>query len=110
MSTEDRHERSRVYDHIAPLVLEFAAAYTGKQFHAEDLRRFVLKHAPAVAPNSPYRILYELKREGRLNYKVISRSQSLYQFTPIEPPLVKVYRSPAPSMFRPPTQPRDYRR
>jgi hypothetical protein len=50
-----------------------------QEFHVEDVRQHVLKRV-VVAPNSPYRILYELRREGRLDYKVLNRRQSLYRF------------------------------
>lgn len=78
MSVNDA-ERARVYATIAPLVLEFANARAGQEFHVEDLRRHVLQHV-VVAPNSPYRIMYELQREKKLSYTVVNRRQSLYRF------------------------------
>jgi len=35
---------------------------------------------PGIAPDSPGRILRELRLRGWLNYVVINRRQSLYQF------------------------------
>jgi hypothetical protein len=77
------HERERVYGKIAPLILSFHSINLGKSFHAEDLRRYVLFFAPDIAPDSPGRILRELRLEGKLNYVVINRRDSLYQFRSI---------------------------
>jgi hypothetical protein len=74
------HERHRVYGKIAPLIMLFARDHAGQQFHVEDLRRFVKVCAPDIAPDSPGRILRELRLERRLDYVVINRRQSLYQF------------------------------
>ena len=73
-------ERARVYGRIAPLIMYFAEVRAGQQFHVEELRRFVITNAPDIAPDSPGRILRELRLDGRLNYVVINRRQSLYQF------------------------------
>ena len=77
---DDPEERGRVYGRIAPLILMFSRDNAGKQFHAEELRRYVLRAAPDIAPGSPDRILRELRLEGKLDYVVINRRQSLYQF------------------------------
>lgn len=76
----DREERRRVYSKIAPVIMDYAGLYAGKAFHAEDLRRTVLLYAPEIAPDSPGRILRLLRQEGKLNYVVINRRDSLYQF------------------------------
>jgi len=75
-------ERARVYGILAPLIMAFHVHNAGKQFHIEDLRRYVLEFAPsgAIAPDSPGRILREMRLEGKLNYVVLNRRQSLYQF------------------------------
>jgi hypothetical protein len=80
---DDPQERGRVYGRIAPLILTFAIEHAGRQFHAEDLRRYVLRIAPETAPDSPGRILRELRLERRLDYVVLNRRQSLYQFRTI---------------------------
>ena len=46
----------------------------------EELRQYVELHAPDIAPDSPGRILRELRLDGLLNYEVINRRDSLYQF------------------------------
>ena len=77
---DDREERRRVYGRIAPLIIAFADEHAGGTFHAEDLRIYVRDRAPEIAPDSSSRILRELRLEGRLDYEVLNRRQSLYQF------------------------------
>ena len=85
MSDDDREERARVFARIAPIILAFKAERPDGAFHAEELRDYVIERVPEIAPDSPGRIL-RLLRQGRLlNYVVINRRQSLYQFRPIEP-------------------------
>lgn len=83
----DKDERARVYGKIAPVILQFSAHYAGMQFHVEELRTFVTLFAPEVAPDSPGRILRQLRQEGKLNYVVLNRRQSLYQFRTRKYPL-----------------------
>jgi hypothetical protein len=53
----------------------------------EELRRFVQAQMKGkVAPGSPERILRQLRQQGELNYKVVSRRQSLYKVVPVERP------------------------
>ena len=85
MSEEDREERSRVYAKIAPLIMEFHSLHAGALFHVEQLRVFVRESVPEIAPDSPGRILRALRLEGRLNYMVINRRDSLYQFCAVMP-------------------------
>lgn len=82
MNKDNDHpeERARVFSRIAPIVMMFAREHAGQQFHVEQLRRFVDAHAQEVAPDSPGRILRELRLRGSLNYVVLNRRQSLYQF------------------------------
>lgn len=75
-------ERNRVYGRIAPLILTFYRDNAGRQFHAEQLRIYTRSYAPDIAPDSPGRILRELRLEGKLDYVVLNRGQSLYQFRP----------------------------
>jgi hypothetical protein len=77
---DDKEERARVYGKIAPVILAYARDHAGQTFHVEQLRRHVLGHAPEIAPDSPGRILRELRLARKLNYVVLNRRQSLYQF------------------------------
>ncbi|MET0653678.1 MAG: hypothetical protein ABWY63_14300 [Hyphomicrobiaceae bacterium] len=73
-------ERARVFTRIAPVILTFRAERGFNTFHAEELRDYVIERLPDIAPDSPGRILRELRLLGRLDYVVINRRQSLYQF------------------------------
>ena len=85
MSDDAPAERERVFARIAPLIMDFHELHAGGLFHAEELRRFVLEAAPEIAPASPDRILRELRLIGKLDYVVINRRQSLYQFRHLRP-------------------------
>jgi hypothetical protein len=85
MSDDDRSERERVYARIAGTILQFQREHPTGTFHVEELREYVTALAPDIAPDSPGRILRLLREEGKLNYVVISRSASLYQFRSVEP-------------------------
>jgi hypothetical protein len=73
-------DRARVYTKIAPLIRAFGVLHAGETFHVEDLRMFVMQHEPDIAPDSPGRILRALRQEGHLDYIVVNRRDSLYQF------------------------------
>ena len=77
-------ERARVFARIAPIVMLFRYENPDGLFHIEDLREYVIEREPGIAPDSPGRILRELRLQGRLNYVVLNRRQSLYQFRPVE--------------------------
>lgn len=79
-------ERRRVYKKIAPLIMEYATTRVGRMFHAEDLYRSILDQNPDVAPDSPGRILRLLRRKGYLNYVIVDRGDSLYQFLEVADP------------------------
>lgn len=85
MSTDDREERARVYARIAPLIMDFHMLFAGEMFHVEQLRQYVRSQVPDIAPDSPGRILRALRLEGSLNYVIVNRRQSLYQFRAVEP-------------------------
>jgi hypothetical protein len=80
MTDDAPEERARVFSRIAPVILQFKAEQPDSTFHAEDLRDYVIGRLPDIAPDSPGRILRELRLLGYLNYVVINRRQSLYQF------------------------------
>ncbi|KKL12521.1 hypothetical protein LCGC14_2534910 [marine sediment metagenome] len=83
--TSDRQERARVRSRIGSLIMEFC--YYNQGFYMEDLRRFVERRLDgAIAPDSPGRILRQLRQQKLLNYKIVSRRQSLYRVVPVERP------------------------
>lgn len=81
MST--RQELVRVQDRIGDAVLAFQQQHPGGPWHMDALRRFVERSVGAVAPASPDRILRALRAAGRVNYRVVSRSKSLYEWQPV---------------------------
>ena len=80
---DDPEERARVYGKLAPLIMAYYHEDHGRSFHADDLLLYVLDYVPDVAPDSPGRILRQLRQEGKLYYVVINRRESLYQFRPL---------------------------
>ena len=90
-SSTDSQERARVRSRIGKLILEFChfqfGTFADAEFYMEDLRGYVEKRVQgAIAPDSPGRILRQLRQQRQLNYKVISRSKSLYRVVPVERP------------------------
>ena len=88
MVTSDREERARVRSRIGKLILEFCWELQARpsmsshndEFHMEELRRWVEERVGGkIAPDSPGRVLRELRRKGFINYRVVNRSRSLYQ-------------------------------
>ncbi|MCB7130325.1 MAG: hypothetical protein J3T61_12400 [Candidatus Brocadiales bacterium] len=81
----DRQERERVRSRIGSLILEFCRQ--NKTFFMEELRSYVGRNlVGCIAPDSPGRILRQLRQQGELNYKVVLRRQSLYRVVPVERP------------------------
>ena len=78
--SDSPEDRERVFDRIAPLILDFAHVVGARTFHAEELRLYVNSRTTNIAPGSPDRILRLMRQAGQLDYEVISRSESLYQF------------------------------
>ena len=72
-----QEEIARVGKKISHLVVTFCQKR--RLFRAEELRDYVRSIAPEIAPDSPGRILRDLRLRGRLKYTVLSRSGSLYQ-------------------------------
>lgn len=76
--TTQQHHLSHVADRIAATVLEFCRRHKGRQFTGDELRSYVsLRHI--FAPESPGRILRELKKRGDVDYELVSRAASLYR-------------------------------
>ena len=71
----------RVKDRIGDVVWRFCKARVGRSFHAETLVRHVMAFTPKCAPDSPSRILRDLRKAGAVSYVVVSRAQSLYRVT-----------------------------
>ncbi len=77
--TEQTANLNRVSEKIRSIVRAFFADKAhGRQFTINELTRFVSLRE-SVAPDSPGRIMRALRREGSIDYEVVSRSKSLYR-------------------------------
>jgi hypothetical protein len=54
------------------------------QFHIDELRQFVEAHTGPIAPDSPGRILRQLRKRGIVSYEIVNRSQSLYRINHLQ--------------------------
>ena len=79
----------RVTSRIAKAIMEFIEVAQRRKFstitnddghfYADDLREHVTARVGTIAPGSADRILRLLRKRGIVNYRVVSRSQSLYE-------------------------------
>ena len=74
---EQTENLQRVSLRISAAIVAFIG--TGRSFHADELRRHVTAQVGAVAPGSADRILRDLRQKGIVDYRVVSRHQSLYR-------------------------------
>jgi hypothetical protein len=74
---EQTENLTRVKSRIAGAVVEFCRSRLRSKFTMTELVAFVVA-AVGGAPDSPSRILRELRREGVVDYEVVSRAQSVY--------------------------------
>jgi hypothetical protein len=77
---EQEENLERVYSVIAPTILVFKELRESHTFHMEDLRQFVIREHPNISPDSPSRILRDMRQKKVCNYVVLNRHQSLYMF------------------------------
>jgi hypothetical protein len=74
---EQQEQLERVSARIARPIITFCKEH--KRFHADELRRYVVAEIGVTAPGSADRVLRDLRQQGRLNYRVVSRRESLYE-------------------------------
>ncbi len=75
-------EKQRVAKDIAPAIIQFCKnriASGQHQFRMQDLLAYVRVMAGPAAPDSPSRILRDLRDTGKLYYLVVNRRRSLYR-------------------------------
>ena len=76
----DSAELTRVSNKIKTLIIEFLLKVGEKnRFHMHDLQEYVSKNT-SIAPDSPSRVLRDLKSKKVIKYRLISRANSLYEF------------------------------
>lgn len=91
MSEQDDN-LDRVSARIGAAIFDFYAWHVQAgelEFHAEDMRRWVIRSVGMVAPGSPDRVMRDLRQSGAINYQVLDRASSLYRIEtePPRPPL-----------------------
>lgn len=74
---EQREHLDRVSSRIGAAVLEFCLAH--RQFRAGELHRHVERATGVSAPASADRILRSLRQRHVVDYRVVSRRESLYE-------------------------------
>lgn len=75
---EQSDNLERVSERISGSILRFWDR-TVPEFFAEELRQHVANECGYVAPGSADRILRDLRQRKVINYRVVSRSKSLYE-------------------------------
>jgi hypothetical protein len=81
----DSPHLQRVSDRIAPAVVRFCRGRVGRTFHSIDLLHYVRILDPTVAPDSPSRILRELRQRGTVDYQLVDRRASQYRVVGVKP-------------------------
>lgn len=77
-ASEQDQQLARVGGRIADLVVAFCRQRVGAEFHVAELLGHVERYEQ-VAPDSPRRILGQLRRAGQVDVELVSRSRSLYR-------------------------------
>lgn len=80
--TGDR-ELARVDDALRARVLDFCRDRIFDTFRMDELTKWVSLRV-RCAPDSPGRILRQLRKEGKVTYELISRRESLYAVHSVE--------------------------
>jgi hypothetical protein len=76
---EQADNLQRIYGRVGQAILAFFAEHASQRFHLIELLRYIRQVVREVAPDSPGRIMRLLRRHGRIDYAVVSRSESLYE-------------------------------
>lgn len=63
-------------------VLAFARSRENRNFYISELLTYVRLVLPGTAPDSPSRVLRQLRAKGRIFYHVVRRDLSLYRMDP----------------------------
>ena len=80
LPSEQAENLARVTAKIGDAILRFCRSRLGETFRMEELVRFV-RAETTIAPDSPSRILRQLRSQGLIGYEVLSRKDSLYRVT-----------------------------
>lgn len=77
-------ELVRARSRIGAAVVDYCRAHLYRAWHASSLRAYVEEQCGPVAPDSPARILRELRRDGVVAY-TSDRSAGMYLVTEVAP-------------------------
>lgn len=75
----------RVTSRIGAAIVEFCTSRVGQTFRADELRTHVTTACGVVAPGSADRVLRQLRLTNRIQYRVLSRKDSLYRVDGVTP-------------------------
>jgi hypothetical protein len=76
---EQATQLARVRSRLADAVLAFCRQH--ETFQLADLHAFIRAHGDEGAPDSPSRILRDLRARNRIDYTVVNRRASQYRVT-----------------------------
>lgn len=76
-------ELERVDAALRGRVLDFCRDRIFDTFRMDELTKWV-RHRVRCAPDSPGRILRQLRKEGKVTYELVSRRESLYAVHSVE--------------------------
>lgn len=83
---EQATNQRRVSDKIGPIIVDFCRERiaTGvRTFYMTQLLEYVRSREPSVAPDSPGRILRQLRGNGTVTVALLSRSGSQYEVSSV---------------------------
>ena len=78
---EQHDNLDRVASKLSRPILAFCRQH--EDFHMEDLRAYLTALCCDFAPDSPSRILRQLRLQGAVDYEVTNRRQSAYRVTSV---------------------------
>ena len=78
---EQRDNLDRVAGKLSGPILAFCRQR--REFHMQDLRDYLSEHCCNFAPDSPSRILRQLRLQGAVKYEITNRRQSAYRVTAV---------------------------
>lgn len=83
---DQQQNYDRVYGRIGGAILSFFVTKDpGTEFRADDLRSHVAGQCGHVAPDSARRIASQMRRDGKINFELVSKPQSLFRVLKPEP-------------------------
>jgi hypothetical protein len=79
--SEHQQHMDRIGERQCKWIHHYADTVGNDDWHMQDMTDYVLARVKS-APDSPGRMLRDMRRRGELNYECVSRAKSLYRFIP----------------------------